>query len=304
MQQVGDLLLAGDIDFEDAIQPNTKFTPLQTCNRLWNKNPIIAQKNCFENPKQRFSFEVNVPEMHDEFRYLPVWKDFQTDAEFQAFAGKVVAEARQLHPEYDPFTLQSWNVIPDHIEVLVLPPGMESFQFRMQYSFADAGTIFSISEDGQCSIMVVISAGVVAKGESYVKSVLAHEFFHVWNDLTANSHIEKKYEESEGHKITAESLRVDLQKLKDSDGDPEQIAKLESYINRVEIYGKTHNPTANAIDKKRGALLAALEAHEELLAYFESLDKLPPYLNGNIGLEQLRSQIAQLRAQFEQIKSQ
>lgn len=163
-------VILGQISLEQAIQPNTRFTRAQMCNRLWRSAPAVAEGLC----SQPDSFRLNV--------------NFIVSPRLRPLLQEAFDTAIRLRPDLDPRQVRAWKIVPSDRTFHIILPSRRSHYRDWDSPLSNASTGSNIGPNGNLVPMTILDPELFEHGRSYAASVLAHELYHFQMQMTGNSH--------------------------------------------------------------------------------------------------------------------
>lgn len=214
-----DSIAVSTLAFDKAVMPNTKYTPLQVCNRLWRNYPLVAFSHCKDSPSTKLKIIFSADE-----KYKPLLEEaFKT--------------ALRLRPDLDISKISPWKIVPTNQELHFIVLNQKEDEpndpaFRAGTTNALSGS--EITSQGNFLEISKYAPDTFAHGKSYAAAVVAHELFHIMLDLTGNN---KKYskdqEEQLGYDVdigVLETLRIEYKRKSQTAAVKKELGNIEEML--------------------------------------------------------------------------
>lgn len=266
IQEVTDMVITGDLPFEQAMTPNTPYTLQQTCNKLWYENVDIADRYCADSPFFIPHVAFSTPNVVGKFTYLPVWKDLASHEQINAFLKTALDRASLDLGDKSPLVSAKWKIQPNKITIRVLPPGPASYKFFTARK-AHAGGHFKISVAGETTSEITIGGTEFAKGSYYLSSVLAHELNHLYLKMSGQ---QSKITDQEDEIKSFDIQIALLEKYITQTSDPAEKVALTEHLETEKLYRSTFT-TSDIATRKKGTVIVTLEANRDMLLFLEHI---------------------------------
>lgn len=188
-KEINNAVIRGETSFEYAIEPYTKYSTRQFCNRLWRDAPELAKVKCPENSPQKLDVKFYV-------------SDESKAALMEAFETAV-----RLRPDLDPRVETTWNIIPKSFSIILVDERKDYKGWSTPFVNAQTGS--HITNEGDFHESVILDPAVFQYGKAYAAATIAHELVHAMLDLRGNSKaLSRAIEEQIAYDVAIHVLQI------------------------------------------------------------------------------------------------